>query len=60
MELNHVYTVEEVLEIVNTFKPEEKIRVRDGIQESLVNKEEIELIMDKYHKKYEATYKALA
>ncbi|MEX8546367.1 MAG: hypothetical protein V5804_02090 [Mucilaginibacter sp.] len=60
MDLNHNYTVEEVLEIALTLKPEDRKKVQEEIQKSLLNEKEILDKISPFHQKYEATYKTLA
>lgn len=60
MDKNHKYTVEEVLEIALTLKPEERIQVQKEIQKSILNEQEILERMNPIHEKYKETYKALA
>lgn len=60
MDLQHTYTVEEVLEIALTLKPEDRKIVQEEIQKSLFNEKEILDKISPFHQKYEATYKALA
>ena len=60
MDSQHIYTVEEVLEIALTLKPEDRKIVLEGVQKSLLNEKEILDKISPFHEKYEATYKALA
>lgn len=60
MDLQHTYTVEEVLEIALTLKPEDRKIVQEEIQKSLLNEKEILDRISPFHQKYEETYKALA
>jgi len=60
MDSQHAYTVEEVLEIALTLKPEDRQKVQEQIQKSLLNEQEILDRIEPIHKKYDATYKALA
>lgn len=60
MASQHIYTVEEVLEIALTLKPDDRKKVQQEIQKSLLNESEILDRIEPFHKKYEATYKALA
>ena len=60
MDSQHAYTVEEVLEIALTLKPEERKKVQEEIQKSFLNEKEILDRIEPIHKKYDATYKALA
>lgn len=60
MDLQHIYTVEEVLEIALTLKPEDRRVVQEEIQKSLFNEKEILDRIFLFHQKYEDTYKALA
>jgi|GEM_PF-3699272 len=60
MDSQHAYTVEEVLEIVLTLNPEERKKVREGLEKSLLNEKEILKHLEPIHQKYDATYKALA
>jgi hypothetical protein len=56
----HIYTVEEVLEIALTLNPEDRKRVQQELQKSLLNESEILDRIEPFHKKYDTTYKALA
>ena len=60
MDPNHKYTVEEVLEIALTLKPEERIQVQKEIQKSILNEQEIHNRINPIHEKYKETYKSLA
>lgn len=60
MDLQHTYTVEEVLEIALTLKPEDRKLVQQKIQKSLFDEKEILDKISSIHQKYEETYKALA
>ncbi len=60
MDLQHIYTVEEVLEIALTLKIEDRKIVQEQIQKSLFEEQEILEKITPFHQKYEATYKALA
>ena len=60
MDLQHTYTVDEVIEIALTLKPEDRQKVTDGIKKSTLNEKEIVDKINPFHQKYEATYKALA
>lgn len=60
MDQQRNYTVEEVLEIALTLKPEDRKLVLEGVQKSLLNEKEILDKISPFHEKYEATYKALA
>ncbi|HCN83893.1 MAG TPA: hypothetical protein DIT07_09785 [Sphingobacteriaceae bacterium] len=60
MNSQHTYTVEEVLEIALTLKPEDRKIVQEEIQKSLLNEKEIIDKISPFHQKYEATYKALS
>ncbi len=60
MDLQHTYTIEEVLEIALTLKPEDRKIVQEEIQKSLFNEKEILDRITPFHQKYEATYKDLA
>jgi len=60
MEPQHAYTVEEVLEIAMTLKPEDRKKVQEEIQKTFLNEKEILDRIDPIHQKYDATYKALA
>lgn len=60
MNLQHTYTVEEVLEIALTLKLEDRKVVQEEIQKYLFNKKEILDRISPFHQKYEETYKALA
>ncbi|MDX2191417.1 MAG: hypothetical protein SFY32_16305 [Bacteroidota bacterium] len=59
MELKENYTVNEVVEIVNKLSPNEKVLVRDILNNNISNKEIAE-IMNIFHLKYEDVYKSLA
>ncbi len=60
MESQHAYTVEEVLEIALALKLEDRKKVQEEIQKSFLNEKEILDGIEPIHKKYDATYKALA
>lgn len=60
MDLQHTYTVDEVLEIALTLKSEDRKIVQEEIQKSLFNEKEILDKISLFHQKYEATYKAHA
>ncbi len=60
MDLQHIYTAEEVLEIALSLKPNDRKFVQEEIQKSLLNEKEIIDKISPFHEKYEATYKALA
>ena len=60
MHSQHIYTVEEVLEIALTLNPEERKKVQEEIQKSLFDEKELLEKIAPFHKKYEETYKALA
>ncbi len=60
MDQQHMYSVEEVLEIVLTLKPEDRKALQEEIQKSLLNEKDILDKISPIHKKYEATYKALS
>lgn len=60
MDTQHTYTVEEVLEIALTLKPEDRKKVQEEIQRSLPDEQELLKKIAPFHKKYEDTYKALA
>jgi len=60
MDSQHIYTVKEVLEIALTLSAEERKKVQEEIQKSLLNEKEILEKIEPFHKKFEATYKALA
>ena len=60
MDPNHKYTFKEVLEIVLTLKPEERIQVQKEIQKSILNEQEILNRINPIHEKYKETYKSLA
>ena len=57
METNHKYTVEEVLEIVNTLEEKDKETLKSNL---LLNEPEFERLVKEDFSKYEATFKALA
>jgi hypothetical protein len=57
MELNHVYTVEEVLDIVNTMSKKDKEAVKSSL---LIEEADFERLVKEDFVKYEATFKALA
>jgi hypothetical protein len=57
MEKNHKYTVEEVLEIVNTLEEKDKETLKSNL---LLNEPEFEKLVKEDFAKYEATFKALA
>ncbi len=57
MDLQHTYTVEEVLEIVNTMAPKEKETLKSLL---LLEEAEFERLVKEDFAKYEATFKALA
>ena len=60
MDPQHTYTVEEVLEIALTLPPEDRKKVQEEIQKSFLHEKEILDRIEPIHKKYNATYKALA
>ena len=60
MDSQHAYTVEEVLEIALMLNPEDRKKVKEEIQKSLLNEEEILERIESIHQKYDDTYKALA
>ena len=60
MDSQHAYTVEEVLEIALMLNPEDRKKVKEEIQKSLLNEEEILERIESIHQKYDETYKALA
>lgn len=57
MNLQHIYTAEEVLEIVNTMAPKEKDALKSAL---LLEEAEFERLVKEDFAKYEATFKALA
>ncbi len=57
MDLQHIYTVEEVLEIVNTLPQKDKETLKNLL---LVEEAEFERLVKEDFIKYEATFKALA
>lgn len=57
MEKNHKYTVEEVLEIVNTLEENEKETLKNKL---LLTEPEFERLVKEDFAKYETTFKALA
>ena len=57
METNHKYTVEEVLEIVNTLEEKDKETLKSNL---LLNEPEFKRLVKEDFAKYEATFKALA
>lgn len=60
MKPQQTYTVEEVLKIALTLKPEDRKIVLEGVQKSLVDERDVLDKISPFHEKYEATYKALA
>ncbi|OAQ41635.1 hypothetical protein A5893_00555 [Pedobacter psychrophilus] len=60
MDTQHQYTVEEVLEIALKLNDDDRKLIKEEIQKSLLNKEEILNKINPIHKKYESTYKALS
>lgn len=56
MEKNHKYTVEEVLEIVNTLEEKDKETLKSSL---LLNEPEFEKLVKEDFAKYEITFKAL-
>ena len=60
MDSQHIYTVEEVLEIALTLKLEDRKIVLEGVQKSLLSEKEILDKISPFHQRYEATYKTLA
>ena len=60
MEVKHQYTVEEVVEIVNSLSVEDKEKVIVKVQETTLNEKEILDRISPFHNKFEKTYKALA
>ncbi len=60
MGLKHQYTVEEVIEIVNTLSVKDREIVNKQIVSTLLNTKNILDVISPYHKKYEQTYKNLA
>ncbi|MEX8546364.1 MAG: hypothetical protein V5804_02075 [Mucilaginibacter sp.] len=57
MESQHNYTVEEVLEIVNTMAPKDRETIKTAL---LLEEAEFERLVKEDFAKYEATFKALA
>ena len=57
MDPNHKYTVEEVLEIVNSLEEKDKETLKSNL---LLNEPEFEQLVKEDFAKYEATFKALA
>lgn len=57
MDLQHIYTVEEVLEIVNTLPQKDKETLKNLL---LIEEAEFERLVKEDFVKYEATFKALA
>lgn len=57
MDLQHTYTAEEVLKIVNTMVPKEKEALKSAL---LLEEAEFERLVKEDFTKYEATFKALA
>lgn len=57
MDKNHKYTVEEVLEIVNTLEDKDKETLKSNL---LLNEPEFEKLVKEDFVKYAATFKALA
>ncbi len=60
MDLKHIYTVEEVLEIALTLKTEDRKKVQEEIQKSLLDEIEIRERIAPFHGKFEDAYKNLA
>ena len=60
MDLQHTYSVAEVLEIYQTLKPEEKEELQSKIQKIAFNEKEILDKISPFHKKFEETYRVLA
>jgi len=57
MDLQHNYTVEEVLEIVNTLAPKDKETLKSAL---LSEEAEFERLVKEDFSKYDATFKALS
>jgi len=57
MDLQHNYTVEEVLEIVNTLAPKDKETLKSAL---LLEEAEFERLVKEDFSKYDATFKALS
>ncbi len=57
MELQHHYTVEEVLEIVNAMAPKDRETIKTTL---LLEEAEFERLVKEDFSKFEATFKALA
>lgn len=60
MKSKHAFTVEEVLELALALNPEDRKKVQEEIQKSFLNEKEILDRIEPIHRKYDATYKALA
>jgi len=60
MDSQHAYTVAEVLEIALTLNPDDRKKVQEEIEKSLLNEREILERIEPIHQKYDGTYKALA
>jgi hypothetical protein len=60
MDSQHIYTVEEVLEIALTLSADERKKIQEEIQKSLFDEKEILEKTAPFHQKFEATFKALA
>lgn len=60
MDLQHTYTVAEVLEMAMTLNDEDREKVKVEIEKSLIEPKEVLDRMAPYHKKFQATYRALA
>ena len=57
MDLQHIYTIEEVLEIVNTLPQKDKETLKNLL---LIEEAEFKRLVKEDFMKYEATFKALA
>jgi hypothetical protein len=57
MDLNHIYTVEEVLEIYHSLKPNDQEAIKTSI---LIDDNTFEKLVKEDFAKYEPTFKALA
>jgi hypothetical protein len=57
MEKNHKYTVEEVLEIVNTLEEKDKETLKSNL---LLDEPEFDRLVKEDFAKYEATFRSLA
>jgi hypothetical protein len=60
MNKSHQYTVEEVLDIALKLSDEDRRKIQEGIQKSLLNQNELIEKINPFHKRFEETYKSLA